>query len=216
MTRSPLFRPLALALAAGSAILLGASSVHPVLHGSASDHLAMIGNTPYWRVIHLLLSLGTGLFIVGIWSRLFSAPEQLRAEFAVALGLLALGELLNGVNIAFMTGAGTELAAMERQNPGASTLLYQGLHPATLMAARLGSFLVAIAALLLSRLGRDDPSEPRWLRGLALVAGIVGLAAVLVLPETNVATPIAVGIMAIWGLAVGVRNLRVSSSPSPS
>src|SRR4249920_2055716 len=131
MSRSPLLRPLALALTIGSAILLGAASVHPVLHGSAGDHLAMIGHTPHWRVIHLLLSLGTGLFIVGLWTRLFSAPESLRAEYAVALGLLAVGELLNGINIAFMTGAGTELAAMERQNPGGSTMLYQGLHPAT-------------------------------------------------------------------------------------
>ena len=65
---SPLQRPLAALLLAGSLILLGAASLHPVLHGSASDHLQMISDTPRWRTIHLLLSLGTGLTIAGIWA----------------------------------------------------------------------------------------------------------------------------------------------------
>ena len=64
MRPSPLLRPLAVLLGAGSLLLVGAASVHPVLHGSASDQLAMIGDTGHWRTIHLLLSLGTGLFIV--------------------------------------------------------------------------------------------------------------------------------------------------------
>jgi hypothetical protein len=204
---SPLQRPLAALLLAGSLILLGAASLHPVLHGSASDHLQMISDTPRWRTIHLLLSLGTGLTIAGLWARLLVAPESLRVEYGIALGLLALGELLNGVNIAFMTGAGTQLAAMERATPGSALALYQGIHPATLMAARLGSLLVAMAALLLARLGGADPGEKGWIRGILTVAGVVGLLAVLFLPETNVATPIGIGIMAIWGVVVGWRAL---------
>jgi hypothetical protein len=211
MRPSPLLRPLAVLLGAGSLLLVGAASVHPVLHGSASDQLAMISDTGHWRTIHLLLSLGTGLFIVGLGARALSTPDSLRLEYGIVLIVLALGELLNGVNIAFMTAAGTELAALERQTPGSTTLLYQGIHPATLMAARLGSFLVAMAALLLARLGSHDPAEPRWERGIALVAGVVGLAAVLLLPETNVATPIGIGIMALWGIAVAVRLLRQAS-----
>jgi len=211
MRPSPLLRPLAVLLGAGSLLLVGAASVHPVLHGSASDQLAMIGDTSHWRTIHLLLSLGTGLFIVGLGARALSTPDSLRLEYGIVLIVLALGELLNGVNIAFMTAAGTELAALERQTPGSATLLYQGIHPATLMAARLGSFLVAIAALLLARLGSHDPAEPRWERGITLVAGVVGLAAVLLLPETNVATPIGIGIMGLWGIATAVRLLRQAS-----
>jgi hypothetical protein len=207
---SPLQRPLAALLLAGSLILLGAASLHPVLHGSASDHLQMISDTPRWRTIHLLLSLGTGLTIAGIWARHLVAPESLRVEYGIALGLLALGELLNGVNIAFMTGAGTQLAAMERTTPGSALALYQGIHPATLMAARLGSLLVAMAALLLARLGGADPEEKGWIRGLLAVAGVVGLLAVLILPETNVATPIGIGIMAIWGVVVGWRALTLA------
>ena len=211
MRPSPLLRPLAILLGLGSLILVGAASFHPVLHGSASDQLKLISDTTHWRTIHLLLSLGTGLFIAGLGSRVLATPDSLRLEYGIVLSLLALGELLNGVNIAFMTAAGTELAALERQTPGSSTLLYQGIHPATLMAARLGAFLVAIAALFLTRLGRQDPAEPRWERGITLVAGLVGLTAVSLLPETNVATPIGIGIMALWGIAVAVRLLRQGS-----
>ncbi|HEY7029380.1 MAG TPA: hypothetical protein VH438_17325 [Gemmatimonadales bacterium] len=211
MRPSPLLRPLAVLLFAGSLLLVGASSVHPVLHGTASDQLAMISGTGHWRAIHLLLSLGTGLFIAGLGARALATPDSLRVEYGIVLIVLGLGELLNGVNIAFMTAAGTELAALERQTPGSTTLLYQGIHPATLMAARLGSFLVAIAALLLTRLGGHDPAEPRLERGITLVAGVVGLAAVLLLPETNIATPIGIGIMALWGIVASVRLLRQAS-----
>lgn len=179
-----------------------------MLHGSATEQLAQITGTTHWRTIHLLFSLGTGLVIVGVWSRLLLAPDNLRVEFGIALGLLALGELLNGVNIAFMTAAGTQLAQMERDNPGSAALLYQGIHPATLMAARLGSLLVAVSGLLLFSLGRHDPMEPVWVRWIALIAGVVGTLAVTMLPETNIATPIGIGIMAFWGVAVGWRGVR--------
>ncbi|MGH7490171.1 MAG: hypothetical protein ACREMY_31870, partial [bacterium] len=175
---SPLLKPLARSLFVGSLLLLGAASVHPMLHGSAAEQLAQIAGTPRWRTIHILLSLGTGLVIIGVWSRLLLAPDNLRTEFGIAVGLLALGELLNGVNIAFMTAAGTQLAQMERDTPGSATLLYQGIHPATLMTARLGSLLVAVSALLLFSLGKQDPREAGWVRWIALVAGVIGVLAV--------------------------------------
>jgi hypothetical protein len=203
-----LLRPLAMLLLAGSLLLLGAASVHPILHGHAADHLATIAATHSWRTIHLLLSLATALIIAGLWCRLLVAPVTLRLEFAVALGLLALGEMLNGLNIAFMTGAGTQLALLNQEQAGLAQTLYQAMHPFTLIAARAGSLLAGLAALMLGRLSMLDPAEARWVVPLPWIAGLAGLPVVLFCSEWSIATPLVIGLLAFWQIAVAARILR--------
>src|SRR5262245_57759110 len=101
-------RPLAFLLLAGSLLLLVCSALHPVLPLNGPGDLALIASMGRWHLVHVGLLYGTGMIMAGIWARFLAADPETRAGLGVAFVVLVVGELLNGVNIAFMTGAGTE------------------------------------------------------------------------------------------------------------
>jgi hypothetical protein len=200
---------LALLLLAGTALLGLGAAVHPVLTGHASDDLRLIATTHGWRTIHLLMLAGSGLVIVGIWVRLLegaTAPAYPLAAIA-ALAVIALGLAINALNIAYMAGSGTHLAAMYEAGSTEVGPLFEATHPIGLMAARFGNFIVALGALALGWVEWGDASRPRWLAWLAWLAAAGGFVGVFFFDEASRAALAAVALLSGWEVATGVRAL---------
>lgn len=62
---SRLARPLAIALLAGTLVVAIGGIVHPMLEGTAADHLRLIAGTPHWRALHLAMLAGSALVVAG-------------------------------------------------------------------------------------------------------------------------------------------------------
>ncbi len=200
-------RALALLLLVGSVILLVATALHPVLPLTAAGDLAIIAGMPHWRLVHLALLHATGLIIAGVWARWLAAEPAERSGLTVAFVVLGIGQALNGVNIAYMAGAGTGFAALYA---GAADLgaVYQATHSAAVMCGRLAGFLVAIAAGIVALATTPVPSEPRWLVGLAWVGCVAGLLGNFVAAPGHPLMLTSVGVMAAWQAATALRLLR--------
>jgi len=205
-----MIRTLALLLLAGSVLLLGATALHPLLPLTGEGDLQVIAATGRWHLVHLGLLYGTGLIIAGVWARWFAAAPGERAELGVGLGLLVLGQVLNGVNIAYMLGAGTHLAALPPD--AALAPIYQAMHHFAVGCGRLGGFLVALAAGLIGWSTGREPGEPRWLAGIAWLACVAGLAGNFLAPPGHPLMLTAVGVMGAWQIGTAVRLLRVPVS----
>jgi hypothetical protein len=196
-------RALAAVLVAGSLLLLICTALHPVLPLTGPEDLALIAAMPHWRLIHLGLLYGTGSIIAGVWARWLIAADAERAGLGVAFVVLGLGHALNGVNIAYMTAAGTELAGRFQQGQDVA-VLYQATHGAAVAAGRLGGFLVAMAAALIAATTSSTAAEPRWRVGLAWLAAGAGLAGNLLAPPGHPLMLTSVGVLAVWQVAVAV------------
>jgi hypothetical protein len=200
-------RPLALLLLIGSLVLIVCAVTHPVLPLTAQGDLQLIAATPHWYLIHLGLLHASGLILAGIWVRWWVAGPAERPGLAIACAVLGLGQALNGVNIAYMAGAGARFAAM--QAAGTDVLgVYQATHGFAVMCGRLAGFLVAIAAGLFAGATGGLAEEPRWLVGLAGMACVAGLAGDFLAPPGHPLMLTSVGLMAVWQVAVAVRLLR--------
>jgi hypothetical protein len=212
---TPLVRTLAVALLLGTAMLGAGAAVHPVLAGDAASHLTMIAEMPAWRTIHLVMLAGSGLVAAGVWVRLVAdrgtAPTARNALLA-ALALITVGEVVNALNTAYMTGAGWRMAALHQAGDASVAALYDLTHPIGLVAARFGNLVVALGALVLGWAERADPSSPRWMPWLAWLAAAGGLAGVLFFDEASRMILGAVALLSGWQVAVGARAMvgRVS------
>lgn len=200
-------RALALLLLVGSLVLLVASARHPILPLTGPGDLVMIGATGRWHWVHLALLYSTGMIIAGIWARWLVATGEERPGLAVAFGILSIGEALNGVNIAYMTGAGTEFAHLYRAGVDLSQV-YQAQHLSAVMAGRLGGFLVAIAAGLVALATLKNREEPRWMVGLAGLACGAGLLGNFLAPSGHPLMLTSIGVMGAWQIFAAVRVLR--------
>lgn len=200
-------RVLALLLLAGSGVLLVAAAFHPVLPLTAAGDLAMIAGMPHWRLLHLALLHATGLIIAGIWARWLAADPTERSGLAVAFAVLGIGLALNGVNIAYMTGAGTLFAALQAGGTEVGAV-YEATHSFAVMCGRLAGFLVAIAAGGVALATARHAAEPRWLVGLAWLACAAGLTGNLLAPPGHPLMLTSVGVMAVWQLITALRLLR--------
>lgn len=177
---------LAILLLLGTAFLGTGSAVHPVLTGDAASDLPLMASTAHWRMMHLLMLTGSGLVIAGIWVRVLDgqsnepSADRTRAvvPLAAALAVLALGETLNALNIAYMAGAGTHLAAVYAAGRAEAGPLFDATHSIGLMFARFGNFLIALGALMLGFLERADGrvrvGSHGW-RGSPLSVGFLAL-----------------------------------------
>jgi hypothetical protein len=206
-------RALALLLLAGSLLLLVAMAFHPILPLTAAGDLALIQATPHWRVVHLGLLYATGLIIAGVWARWTVADGSERAGLGTAFVVFGLGQALNGVNIAYMTGAGTYFGGLASADPGVAAI-YQGTHAFAVMCGRLGGFLVAVAAGLVAVTTGARREEPRWLVGIAWLACGAGLAGNLFAPPGHPLMLTSIGVMAVWQTVTAGRVLgeeRVTS-----
>ncbi|HSB52855.1 MAG TPA: hypothetical protein VLD58_00790, partial [Gemmatimonadales bacterium] len=190
-------RALACLLLIGSLLLIVCSALHPLLPLNGVGDLTMIAAMARWRWIHLGLLYGTGMIIAGIWVRWMIAPGEQRQGLAVAFSVLVIGEALNGVNIGFMAGAGTEFARLYAAGTDLSQI-YQAQHLAAVMSGKLGGFLVSIAAGLIAAATARSGTEPRWMVGLALLACGAGLAGNLFAPPGHPLMLTSVGLMAVW------------------
>ncbi len=199
-------RFLALLLLVGSLLLIGCAILHPVLPLTAQADLDLIVATHHWHWIHLGLLHATGLIIAGIWCRWLSADPAERDGLAVAFLVLAIGEALNGVNIAYMTGAGTAFAGMHAAGLDVRGV-YQATHEAAVMSGRLAGFLVALAAGLVAATTMGRATEPRPLIWLAWLACGAGLAGDLLAPPGHPLMLTSVGLMALWQAVTAVRVL---------
>lgn len=204
-----MIRFLAALLLAGSAVLIGCAILHPVLPLTAEADLRLIAATPHWYWIHLGLLHATALIIAGIWARWLAAEPAERGPLGAAFVALAIGQTMNGVNIAFMTGAGTRLAAMHAA--GADVLdAYQSMHGFAVMCGRMGGFLVALAAggiAIATGARRDEPRPLVALAWLGCVAGVIGS---LAAPPGHPLMLTAVGVMALWQVITALRLLRAA------
>ncbi len=200
-------RLLSLLLLAGSVLLLVCSAMHPVLPLTGEGDLTMIAAMGSWRLIHLGLLYATGLVIAGTWARWSAAEPAERSGLGIAFVVLGIGEALNGVNIGFMAGAGTEFARLHSQ--GVDVLqVYQALHLAAVMSGKLAGFLVSVAAGIVALTTRRTAGEPRWLVGLAWLACGAGLLGNLLAQPGHPLMVVSIGLIALWQAATAVRLLR--------
>jgi hypothetical protein len=205
---STLSRPLAIALLAGTLLLGAGAALHPILPHDPAAQLRLIAATWYFRPIHLAMLAGTGLVVLGVWTRTTSGRGEIPVPLVAALALVCLGFCFNAIDIAFMASAGTNMAALFETGRGEMPALFDALHRVGLMTARFGNFLVALGALMLGWLERRDPSSPRWLAWLAWLAAAGGLIGVVLFPEASLVMLAAVTLLPGWLVATAVRALR--------
>ena len=212
-------RALAIALLLGMMLLGYGAVVHPMLAGSPESQLRTIADTAHWRTMHLLMLAGSGLLIAGIWVRLVterpsggspsaSTTTAFNGPLVAARALIALGLAINALNIAFMAGAGTHMAAQFAAGRTEVAPLFDATHPIGLVAARFGNFIVALGALALGWVESQDPTRPRWLAWLAWAASAGGFFGVIFFDEASRIALAAVALLSGWELATAVRALR--------
>jgi hypothetical protein len=209
-----LARPLAIALLAGTALLGAGAVLHPVLAGDGAAQLRLIADTSYWRPLHLLMLTGSGLVIAGIWVRALLDRAGATPPMLAALAVIAIGLTLNALNTAFMAGSGWHMAAMFRAGETGMSAVFDATHPIGLMIARFGNFLVALGALLLGWVERQDAASPRWLATLAWLAALGGLVGVLFFDEASRAALGAVALLSAWQVATALWALRAPVTPA--
>jgi hypothetical protein len=202
-------RALALLLLAGTLLFAVGAACHPHLMGSPEAQLATIADSAHWRAIHLALATGSALVICGVWCyALPERPAQERTLTIAALVLFTVGQAVNALNTIYMTGAGATIAALHAAGTPGMPVLFQATHPFGLVAARFGNLVVALSALLLGWLGTHDRTDPRWLGILAWIAGVVGLMAVIILPENSLLVLLPVALMCFWQAGVVLSVFR--------
>ena len=213
-------RALAIALLLGMILLGYGAAVHPMLAGGPEIQLRTIADTAHWRTMHLLMLAGSGLLIAGIWVRLVTdrpmtpSPDTsvtatpFNGPLVAALALIALGLAINALNIGFMAGAGTHMAAEFAAGRTEVAPLFDATHPIGLVAARFGNFIVALGALALGWVESQDPTRPRWLAWLAWAAAAGGFFGVIFFDEASRIALAAVALLSGWELATAVLALR--------
>ena len=199
-------RPLAIALLIGTALLGAGAALHPMLPADVPGQLRMIAAARAFRPVHLAMLCGSGLIIAGVWARLYLGRPATPAPLIGGLALVCLGLCFNAIDIAFMGGAGTQMAAQFEAGQTEVSGMFDALHMVGLMTARFGNFLVALGALMLGWVEAHDPASPRWLAWLAWIAGIGGLIGVLFFREASLVILTAVTLLSGWELATGVRG----------
>lgn len=200
-------KALAFLLLAGTALLLGAGAMHPILPLTGEADLRLIGGMANWRIVHLLLLYSTGMCVAGIWARWMTGNALERPSLAAAFALYGLGMSLNGVNIAFMTGAGTYFATLFGQGVQVAEI-YQALHLFAVTSGRLGGFMISLSAGIIALSTRSGGQDPRWLIGVAGVAAIAGLVGNLLAPPGHPLMLTVIGVMGLWQVVTAIRILR--------
>jgi hypothetical protein len=202
-----MIRLLSVCLLLGGLLIIIGSALHPILPLQPAGDLALIARTGHWRLVHLGLLYGTGLTVAGVWARWLAGEGAERAGLGVAFVVLGLGEILNGVNIAYMTGAGTVLAAAAGSGADVA-LLYDATHAFAVVCGRLSGFLVAVAAACVALATGARLGEPRGLVGLAWLAAGAGLLGNFLAPPGHPLMLTSVGLMAVWQVVTAVRLLK--------
>ena len=202
-----LARLLAITLLLGTALLGAGAAFHPMLFGDAADQLRTIASTPYWNAVHLTLLAGSGLVVAGVWVRIVT-DRAASSALVAALATITIGIALNALDIAFMAGSGTRMAAYFASGQVEMAKLYDVTHPSVLLAARFGNFIIAVGAVALGLIERCDPSRPRWMAWLAWIAAAGGFVGVFFFEDPSRLVFAAVALLSAWEVATAVLSLR--------
>ena len=186
-----------------------------MLAGDAAEQLRTIATTPYWRPVHLTLLAGSGLVIAGVWVRIVTDRVESSALVA-ALAIITIGVALNALDVAFMAGSGTRMAAYFTAGHVEMPNLYDVTHPSVLLAARFGNFIVAVGAVALGVIERRDPSRPRWVAWLAWVAAAGGFVGVFFFEDPSRLVFAAVALLSAWQVATALLALRRPATAPPT
>lgn len=205
-----LTRTLAIALLLGTILLGGGAAMHPILSGSGSMELGMIGGMHIWRTMHLCMLAGTGLIAAGIWVRLVGAPTGSATTPAViaALAIITVGMALDSMNTTFMAGPAWRMASAFTAGDASIARQFELLHPVGLMAARFGNYLVALGAIVLGAAEWMTAGRPRWLAVLAWIAAAGGLVGVIFFDEASPEMLGAVALLCGWQVGAALVALR--------
>ncbi len=201
-------RLLAVLLLAGTALLGLGAAIHPMLPGDATEQLEVIAATPLWRAIHLAMLTGTALIIAGIWVRLVTDRTSTAVMAIAPLALISIGLAIDALNIAFMAGAGWQMADLFAAGRKDVVPIFEMTHPIGLVAARFGNLIVALGALALGWVEWRDPTRPRWLAWLAWVAAAGGFVGVIFFNEASRLALAAIALLSGWQIATAIRALR--------
>lgn len=210
-----LSRPLAIALLAGTVLLGAGAALHPMLPADVPGQLKLIAATWYFRPVHLAMLAGSALLIAGVWTRGLVPGSKRDASLVMALALVCLGLCFNAIDIAFMGNAGWHMATQYQAGDSSVAPLFEALHRFGLTTARFGNCLVALGALLLGFIERDDAASPRWLAWLAWIAAAGGLLAAVLVPESSLLTLTGVTLIPLWCVGVAVWALRAELEREP-
>ena len=207
-----LTRALAIALLAGTLLLAGGAAMHPILSGSGSMELGMIGGMPIWRAMHLCMLGGTGLIVAGIWVRLVGVPAGMPTNSAVvaALTIITVGIALDAVNTTFMAGPAWRMASALAAGDTTIARQFEIIHPVGLMTARFGNYLIALGALILGVAEWLTEERPRWIAVLAWVAAAGGLVGAIFFDEASPEMLGAVSLLCGWQVGAAILALRSS------
>jgi len=209
-----LTRALAVALLVGTLLLAGGAAMHPILSGSGSMELGMIGGMPIWRIMHLCMLGGTGLIVAGIWVRLIGVPAGTATNSAIvaALTMLTVGIAFDAINTTFMAGPAWRMASAFTAGDTSVARQFELLHPVGLMAARFGNYLIALGALILGAAEWMTAGRPRWIAVLAWIAAAGGLVGVIFFDESRPEMLGAVSLLCGWQVGAAILAL---GSPRP-
>src|SRR5687767_1399725 len=178
-----------------------------MLPGDATEQLEMIAATPLWRTIHLAMLTGTALIIAGVWVRLVTDRTQSAVMTIAPLAMISIGLAIDALNIAFMAGAGWQMADLFASGRRDVVPIFEMTHPIGLVAARFGNLIVALGALTLGWVEWRDPSRPRWLAWLAWAAAAGGFVGVIFFNEASRLALAAIALLSGWQIATGLRAL---------
>ncbi|HUQ97831.1 MAG TPA: hypothetical protein VM166_00165 [Gemmatimonadaceae bacterium] len=206
-------RALALALLGGTALLGIGAVFHPMLVGDAASQLRIIAATPYWRSLHLAMLAGSALVATGVWVRLIDRRstvdlrEPARGGLIAALAVVTVGVCIQALNIAYMAGSGTHMAALFAEGRTEMSAVFEATHPFGQMVDRLGNLVIALGALVLGWAEWQDASRPRWLAWLAWIAGAFGLICAVYFNEASPLALAAIGLLSMWQVGTAARVL---------
>jgi hypothetical protein len=212
---SILARLLALGLLLGTVLLGVAAVAHPVLRGDAASHLQIIADAGHWRAVHFGMLACTALIMTGIWVRLL-VHRGPTAPLLVALVVITIGLAIHSLNVAYMAGAGWQLATRFAAGEEAMAVLYDVTHPIGLMASRYGNFIVALGAAVLGWVEWRDADSPRVLAWLAWTAAGAGVLGVALFHESTPGIFAAVAVLSLWQVATGGRVLKGGGAGRPA
>jgi hypothetical protein len=201
-------------LLAGTLLLAAGAAAHPMLPSDAEGQLRMIGATPHWRVIHLVMIAGSGLLIAGLWTRLYATGSGVWAALMPALVTIAAGLALNAYNIEFMARAGTADAAQYLHGDAGTVGQFAVGHAVAVGRARLGNAVVALGCLLLGWAEWKDPQRPRWIAALAWLASVGGLVGWVAFEPGSPGALAAVALLSGWAVATAVLAIRPAAGHS--
>jgi hypothetical protein len=204
-----LTRTLAVALLVGTLLLAGGAAMHPILSGSGSMELGMIGGMPIWRIMHLCMLCGTGLIVAGIWVRLVGVPAgtPTNSVIVAALTMLTVGIAFDAINTTFMAGPAWRMASAFTAGDTSVARQFELMHPVGLMAARFGNYLIALGALILGAAEWMTAGRPRWIAVLAWIAAAGGLIGVVFFDETRPEMLGAVSLLCGWQVGAAILAL---------